>query len=84
MPQGSSALPGWFVNVINEVIKGLEKVAAYLDDVVSLDFDPTAHVKTIQALFERIRKHNLKLSPSKLASAPRTQFFWATPFRPRV
>ena len=65
MPQGSSALPGWFVNVINEVIKGLEKVAAYLDDVVSLDFDPTAHVKTIQALFERIRKHNLKLSNSK-------------------
>ena len=28
MPQGSSALPGWFVKVINEVIKDLKQVAA--------------------------------------------------------
>ena len=31
MPQGSSAAPGEFVKVINEVIKGLDRVAAYLD-----------------------------------------------------
>ena len=65
MPQGSSASPGWFVKVINEVIKGLAQVAAYLDDVIVFDSDPTAHVRTIRALFERLRKHNLKLSPSK-------------------
>ena len=29
------------------------------------DSDPSAHVKTIRALFERLRKHNLKLFPSK-------------------
>ena len=29
------------------------------------DSDPTAHVQTIRFLFERLRKHNLKLSPSK-------------------
>ena len=65
MPQGSSASPGWFVKVIKEVIKGLEQVTAYLDDVIVFDSDPTAHVKTIRSLFERLRKHNLKLSPSK-------------------
>ena len=27
MPQGSSASPGWFVKVMNEVVKGLEQVA---------------------------------------------------------
>ena len=32
MLQGSSAAPGWFVKVINQVTKGLERVAAYLDD----------------------------------------------------
>ena len=31
MPRGSSAAPGWFVKGINEVIEGLERVAAYLD-----------------------------------------------------
>ena len=65
MHQGSGALPGWFVKVINEVIKGLPQVAAYLEVVIALNSDPTAHVKTIRALFERLRKHNLKLSPSK-------------------
>ena len=57
--------PGWFVKVINEVIKGLEQVEAYLDDVIVLDSNPTARVKTKRALFERLRRHNLKLSPTK-------------------
>ena len=42
LPRGSSASPGWFVRVINEVAKGLEQVAAYLDDVIVFDSDPTA------------------------------------------
>ena len=65
MPRGSSASPGWFAKVVSEVTKGLEQVAAYLDDVIVFDSDPSAHVKTIRALFERLRKHNLILSPSK-------------------
>ena len=51
--------------MIDEVIKGLAQVAAYLEDVIVFDSDPTAHVKTIRALFECLRKHNLKLPPSK-------------------
>ena len=40
-------------------------MTAYLDDVIVFDFDPVAHVRTIRSLFERLRKHNIKLSPSK-------------------
>ena len=65
MPQGSSGVPGWFVKVINEAIKSLATVAAYLDDVIVFDPDPSAHVLTITRLFKQLRKHNLKLSPSK-------------------
>ena len=65
MLQGSSASPGWFIKVIDEVIKGLARVVAYLDDVIVFDSDLKAHVKMIRAFFERLRKHNLKLSPSK-------------------
>ena len=48
-----------------EVIKSLEQVAAYLDDVIVFDSDPMAHVKAMCTLFERVRKHILKFSPSK-------------------
>ena len=66
MPQGSSTSPGLFVKkVIDKVTKGLEQVVACLGDVIVFDSDPSTHVKTIRALFERLRKHNLKLSPSK-------------------
>ena len=40
-------------------------MAAYLDDVIVFDSDPTAHIKTMRALFECLRKNNLKFSPSK-------------------
>ena len=43
----------------------MEQVAAYLDEVIVFDSDPTAHVKTIPALFKHLRRHNLKLSHSK-------------------
>ena len=65
MRQGSSASPRWFIKVVNKVIKDLQQVAAYLDDVIVFDYDPVAHVQTIFSRFERLRKHNLKHSPSK-------------------
>ena len=65
MPQSSSASPGWFVEVSNEVITGLKQVAVYLDDAIVFDSDPIAYVQTIRSLFERPRKHDLKLSPPK-------------------
>ena len=65
MPQGISASPDWFVKVISEVTKGLGQVAVYLNDVIGFDSGPSTHIKTIRALFERLCKHNLKLSLSK-------------------
>ena len=47
MSQGSNAAPGWFVKVINEVIKGLANMAAYLDDVIVFDSDPSTHVLSL-------------------------------------
>ena len=39
--------------------------SAYLDDVIVFDPDPAAHVLTVKELFTQLRKHNLKLPPSK-------------------
>ena len=65
MPQGSSAAPGWFVKVINGFNKGLDRVAAYLDNVIVFDADRSLHVANMKELFSRLGHHNLKLSPSK-------------------
>lgn len=45
MHQRSNALPSWFVKVINEAIKGLEQVAAYLDNVIVPGSDPTTQLQ---------------------------------------
>ena len=65
MPKGSSTAPGWFVKVINEVIKGLANVAAYLDDAIVFDPNPEAHVLNIKEFLKQLRKQNLKRSRSK-------------------
>ncbi|CAB1103025.1 unnamed protein product [Ectocarpus sp. CCAP 1310/34] len=65
MPHGSSVAPSWFTMVINEVVKGLDHVLAYLDDVIVFDADPVHHVANIRLFLERLRKYNLKLSPLK-------------------
>lgn len=65
MPQGNNGTPLLFIKVIIEVIKDIDRIAAYLDEVIVFDPDPKAHVANIRSLFERLRKHNLKLSPSK-------------------
>ena len=79
MPQGSSASPSWFVKVIDEVIKGLERVAAYLDDIIVFDPDPTDHVANIQALFCRLHKHHLNFLPPRVKSAPQPPTSSGTP-----
>ncbi len=65
MPQGASQSPGWYMRVINEVIQNLERVLAYMDDVIVHDTDPASHIANLRLFFERLIKHNLKLSPCK-------------------
>lgn len=51
--------------MIDEVVKDLNRVTAYLDDAIVFDSNPIAHIQTIRPLFERLRKHNLNLTRSK-------------------
>ena len=84
VPQGNSAAPGWFVKVINEVIKGLVNVAAYLDDVIVLDPDPSAHVLTITGLFRQCGNTAPSSRRRGRRSVPPTRIFSVTPSPPWV
>ncbi|CAB1099587.1 unnamed protein product [Ectocarpus sp. CCAP 1310/34] len=65
MPQGANASPSWFVKVINRVMHALERVLAFLDDVICFDEEPLGHVLNMIGLLQRLRQYNLKLSPGK-------------------
>lgn len=48
MPHGSSATPGWFVKVITEAIKGLDRVAAYLDNDIVFEANPSLQITNMK------------------------------------
>ena len=57
-------------------------MAAYLDDVIVFDSNPVGHVQTIRSLFERLRKYNLKFSPSKSRLGATDENFLGHPTSP--
>lgn len=65
MLQGSSAAPGWFVKALSEVVKGLDNVAAYFNDVIAFDPVPADHVLSFKELLKRLPTQDLEVSPSK-------------------
>lgn len=70
--------------VIDKVFKGLEQVAADVDDVIVGDSSPAVHAKTIRVHASKAYANILSSSaPRKLIWAPQTLIFWGTPSRPR-
>jgi len=51
MPQGSSVAPPWFTMVVNEVVKGLDRVLAYFDDAIVFNTDPIQHIANMRLFF---------------------------------
>ena len=69
--QESSVAPGWFVKVVNGVINGLGSVAAYLDDTIVSDGDPSRRVANMKELFLRLRSKISSFLLRMLPSVPR-------------
>ena len=66
MPFGLCNAPSVFMLLMNTVLKGLDSFAiAYLDDVIIFSENAEDHQKHIQAVFDRLREHNLKLKLKK-------------------
>ncbi|CAB1117629.1 unnamed protein product [Ectocarpus sp. CCAP 1310/34] len=63
LPQGSSAAPGWFAKLSTK--SSIIRRCYILDDLIVFDDTPATHVGTMRALFERLRTHNLELTPPK-------------------
>jgi hypothetical protein len=67
MPFGLTNAPATFQRTMQFVLEGLlwKHALAYIDDVIVLGPDFPSHVANLKEIFERFRKHNLKLKPKK-------------------
>lgn len=67
MPFGLKSAGASFQKLMNTVLTGIQGIKAfvYLDDIVIYSHDLKTHMLKIEEVFLRLRKYNLKLSPSK-------------------
>ena len=66
VPFGLVNAPSMFMMLMNEVLEGMEDFTqAYLDDIIVFSETEEEHIKHIEAVFDRLNKHNLKLKLKK-------------------
>lgn len=67
MPMGLKTSPSSFSRMMNIALAGLnyEKCLIYLDDLIIFGRNLETHNKNLQDVFERLKKVNLKLNPTK-------------------
>ncbi|XP_066953397.1 uncharacterized protein [Macrobrachium rosenbergii] len=65
LPFGMCNAPATFQRVMNELIRDLEDVYAYLDDLVVATSSWDKHFETLQALFHKLHANNLTINLSK-------------------
>ena len=66
MPFGLANAPVVFSQLMSIVLDGIETFAmAYLDDIMVFSRSPEEHFEHLQRVFDRIKRHGLKLKQSK-------------------
>ncbi len=65
LPQGLKISPAVFQNQIEQDLKGLDRINPYIDDIMSGDPGPDDHLRSLGALFQRLRTKGYKLKLNK-------------------
>ena len=65
LPFGVSTAPLIFQSVMDQILKGIDGVVCYLDDILISSKDLSSHLVTLKAVFERLKEHNVLIQKSK-------------------
>lgn len=67
LPFGLSVSPNSFQRMMNIAFAGLtpEKAFLYIDDIIVIGRSEKHHLFNLKAVFENLRKYNLKINPEK-------------------
>ena len=50
---------------MDEMLKDIENSMAYLDDIIIFSNELDDHLKTLEIIFDRLNKYNMKLNSQK-------------------
>ena len=65
VPFGLKNSPSCFSKLMQKLLNGAQHMANFVDDIIAYDNCLDEHIVTLTDLFQRARKANLKLKPSK-------------------
>lgn len=65
-PQGAASAPGHFTRLMALVLRGLERVQPFIDDVIVHSGSVDQHLEDLEGLFSRLSEHGIKLAPKKV------------------
>ncbi|KAJ2947350.1 hypothetical protein O0L34_g17078 [Tuta absoluta] len=65
MPFGLKNAPSTFQRLMDHILRGIENVFTYLDDVIIISTSLQEHVQKLKQVFDRFKLHNLKIQLDK-------------------
>lgn len=65
MPFGLKNAPSTFQRLMDSVLRGVDNVLTYLDDIIIYSTSLQEHIEKCTEVFNRFRVHNLKIQPNK-------------------
>lgn len=65
MPFGLKNAPSTFQRLMDHILRGIENVFTYLDDVIIVSTSLQQHLEKIKEVFDRFKAHNLKVQLAK-------------------
>lgn len=65
MPFGLKNAPSTFQRLMDHILRGVDNVFTYLDDVIIISTSLQQHLEKIKEVFERFKLHNLKIQLDK-------------------
>jgi len=61
LPFGVASAPALFQKLMDTVLQGIPGVTCYIDDILISSPDEASHLKTLDAVLERLEKHGFRL-----------------------
>ena len=65
LPFGVASAPALFQKLMDQVLHGIPGVACYIDDILISTTDEESHIKTLEEVFRRLKKHGFRLKKEK-------------------
>ena len=82
MPFGLKNAPPTFQRLMNEVLRGLDKVRVYLDDIVVYTDTYEEHIMVLDSVFQRLHKYGLIINEQKTSLFTQTLHYLGLEFSP--